>query len=125
MQFAKTLAQDYNRAIWTGLKELHQSTKGDRQLNFAYVDMGRFWSAVLESYTRFGYTSTKHCLEGSRSSIEDECEDPERTAFYMGAHPSKQTHVIMAEYINTVMKKCIVTESRFANTSFYLRLAIF
>lgn len=80
--------------------------------------MDRFWSAVSESYANFGYTSTKHCLEGSRSSIEDECEDPGTTVYYMGAEPSKQTHFIMAEYVHNVIKKCLKTNSEYVHVPF-------
>jgi phospholipase/lecithinase/hemolysin len=72
--------------------------------------MGRFFSEIHESFATYGYVSTKHCLEGQRSSIEDECDDPERTVYYMGAHPSRQTHRIMAEYVITVMRKCFVVD---------------
>ena len=115
VQFEKTSAGDYNRAIWTGLRDLHYSTKGlgdSKEVNFAFVNIGRFFSAIHEWYPRFGYTSTKHCLEGQRASIEDECEEPEKTVYYMGAHPSRQTHRILAEYVASVLTKCWITEKK-------------
>jgi phospholipase/lecithinase/hemolysin len=84
----------------------------NQTVNFAFVDSGRFFSAIHEYYPKFGYTSSKHCLEGQRASIEDECEDPERTVYYMGAHPSRQTHRILAEYVASVLKKCWASDDK-------------
>ncbi|KIM32006.1 carbohydrate esterase family 16 protein [Serendipita vermifera MAFF 305830] len=115
VQFAKTTAGDYNRALWNGLRDLHQTTKDlgeDKAVKFAYADAGRFFSAIHEWYPKFGYTSSKHCLEGQRASIEDECEEPEKTVYYMGAHPSRQTHRILAEYVASVLTKCRIREEK-------------
>ena len=60
---------------------------------------------------RFGYTSPKHCLEGGRSSVEDECDDPDHTVYYLGHHPSKQTHRLLAQYTHRVLTKCMQRET--------------
>lgn len=115
IQFTTGIAVDYNRALWNGLRDLHYDTKaaGDgNAVNFAFVDSGRFFSAIHEWYPMFGYTSSKHCLEGQRASIEDECEDPERTVYYMGAHPSRQTHRILAEYVSSVLRGCWISDDK-------------
>lgn len=109
IQIDKPTARNYNRVVWNGLRDLHHDTRStgvNKTLNFAFVDSGRFFSAIHENYPKFGYTSSKYCLEGQRASIEDECEDPERTVYYMGAHPSRQTHRILAEYVASVLTRC-------------------
>jgi phospholipase/lecithinase/hemolysin len=115
VQFATNAADEYNRAIWDGLRDLHYDTKmigADKTVNFAFVNSGRFFSAIHEYYPNFGYTSSKHCLEGQRASIEDECEDPERTVYYIGAHPSRQTHRILAEYVANVLTRCWASDDQ-------------
>ncbi|CAG8579077.1 15319_t:CDS:10, partial [Acaulospora colombiana] len=121
------LADQYNLAVWKGLRDMHQASSSGNtalgqadaeRINFAFVDTSRFFSAVDESYAKFGYVSNRHCLEGVRSSIDDECEDPERTVYYMGAHPSVQTHRILAEYVANVLRKCQIGHKQ-AYTSLY------
>ncbi|PVG01851.1 hypothetical protein CPB86DRAFT_60337 [Serendipita vermifera] len=123
IQFPRTIATQYNLAVWRGLRDMHQSSvvnaaldqadaEGSKRINFAFVDTSRFFSAVDESYIKFGYVSNRHCLEGQRSSIDDECENPERTVYYMGAHPSVQTHRILAEFVANVLRKCQIGQKQ-------------
>jgi hypothetical protein len=38
--------------------------------------------------------------------VEDECDDPDHTVYYLGRHPSKQTHRLLAQYAHRVLTKC-------------------
>ncbi|KAG8820940.1 hypothetical protein FRC19_008480, partial [Serendipita sp. 401] len=123
VQFSTAATYSYNRAVYTGLWGMNlKSDSASRspetqsqfpRINFAFADMGRFFSTIHETFTDFGYISSKHCLEGQRSSIEDECEDPERTVYYLGAYPSRQTHQILAEYVHLVLKECRINEESY------------
>ncbi|KAG8836395.1 hypothetical protein FRC17_003305 [Serendipita sp. 399] len=122
VQFSTPSTDSYNRAVYTGLWDMKLKTESSSfsnplrltpqsaRINFAFADMGRFFSTIHESFTDFGYTSSKYCLEGQRSSIEDECDEPERTVYYIGAHPSRQTHRILAEYVHLALKDCRINE---------------
>ena len=126
VQFSKPATLEYQHAVSTGLQRMHEQLG----INYAFVDTGRFFGSIEENYAmsvqrlshrrcthfycvrymcecRFGYTSPKHCLEGGGSSIEDECDDPDHTVYYLGHHPSKQTHRILAEYVHGVLTKCM------------------
>jgi hypothetical protein len=126
IHFPKTVTEQYNLAVWRGLRDMYSGTsrttaginsdqsdaENSSRINFAYIGTGKFFSALDESYEKFGYVSNRHCLEGLRASIDDECEDPERTVYYLGAHPSVQTHRILAEHVANVLRKCQIGQKQ-------------
>lgn len=78
----------------------------DPPLNLALVIFGTIWDGVLRSdpgYKAFGYTNPGACfIDGNM------CDDPEHYFYWFDGHPSKQTHRIMADYVEMVLTHCRV-----------------
>jgi len=113
VQFSQPETLEYQHAVSTGLRRMRERLG----INYAFVDTGRFFGSIEEDYRMFGYTSSKHCLEGQRSSVEDECDDPDHTVYYLGHHPSKQTHRLLAEYTHRVLTKCMLRKTIYDSLS--------
>ncbi|KAJ1306001.1 hypothetical protein OPQ81_010716 [Rhizoctonia solani] len=96
----------FKMRVFNGLSEMQQKNS---ELRFAYVDFAYLWDAVLKTpgYQAFGYNSTGYCSPSSTSSV-GACADPAHTFYWINRHPSKQTHRIMADYIEEVLGKCSV-----------------
>ncbi|CAE6418189.1 unnamed protein product [Rhizoctonia solani] len=96
----------FKTRVFNGLSEMQQVNAG---LKFAYVDFAYLWDGVLKTpgYKAFGYNSTGYCSPSSTSSV-GACVDPEHTFYWINGHPSKQTHIIMTDYIEEVLEKCRV-----------------
>ncbi|KAK6969674.1 hypothetical protein R3P38DRAFT_3143549 [Favolaschia claudopus] len=50
-------------------------------------------------------------LEVSTSHLEGECDAPENSFYWLPGHPSKETHRIMADYVNLVLATCTAQTS--------------
>lgn len=78
----------------------------DPPLNLAFADFAIIWDGVLRSdpgYKAFGYTNPGACfIDGNV------CDDPEHYFYWFDGHPSKQTHRIMADYVEEVLMHCRV-----------------
>lgn len=119
----------FAQKIFDGLGELHQAPLF---LNIAFVDFSRIWDGVLGSnpgYKAFGYRSTTNCVTGSNTTT-GLCSDPEHYFYWLARwvvkfwqsleyrdryyffcwwldrHPSKETMVIMADYVRDVLYNC-------------------
>ncbi|KAF8608192.1 hypothetical protein BDV93DRAFT_531319 [Ceratobasidium sp. AG-I] len=92
--------------VFNGLAAVRESTP---QMKFAYVDFAYLWDGILKSpgYQAFGYNSTNYCTPSSTSTV-GACTDPAHTFYWINGHPSKQTHRIMADYIEEVLEQCRV-----------------
>ncbi|KAG1728810.1 hypothetical protein EDB19DRAFT_2042499 [Suillus lakei] len=78
----------------------------DPPLNVAFANFATIWDGVLgpdPGYKAFGYTSTGSCLIDGNT-----CDDPEHYFYWFVGHPSKQTHRIMADYVEEVLAQCRV-----------------
>ncbi|KAH7921927.1 carbohydrate esterase family 16 protein [Leucogyrophana mollusca] len=96
--------QAWLQAIYDGLNEFH---KGTPPLNVAFANFARIWNGVLgpiPGYEAFGYTSTSSCVDGSTVT----CKHPETHFYWFSGHPSKETHRIMADYVELVLDLCRV-----------------
>jgi phospholipase/lecithinase/hemolysin len=96
---SSTAGDAYKDAIFAGLAKTN--------LKWAFVDFKTLWDGVLKSpgAAAFGYTSAGACVTGS--TVEGACDDPNHTFYWLPAHPSKQTHRIMADYVEQVLEKCV------------------
>ncbi|KDN47929.1 hypothetical protein RSAG8_03349, partial [Rhizoctonia solani AG-8 WAC10335] len=94
----------FKTRVFNGLSKMQKDNTG---LRFAYVDFAYLWDGVLKTpgYKAFGYNSTGYCSPSSTSSV-GACADPEHTFYWINGHPSKQTHRIMADYVEEVLEKC-------------------
>jgi len=103
---SETVAGDaFKKQYFNGLATLQQQIPGFR---VAFVDLKTLWSGVLTAspgFAAFGYTSKANCLVNSTSTV-GECSDPDHTFYWIPSHPSKQTHRIMADYIEAAVLKC-------------------
>lgn len=78
----------------------------DLSLNFAFANFATVWDGVLGSdpgYEAFGYTNPGACFIDGNT-----CDDPEHYFYWFDGHPSKQTHRIMADYVEEVLTHCRV-----------------
>ncbi|KAH7333650.1 hypothetical protein B0J17DRAFT_721542 [Rhizoctonia solani] len=77
-------------------------------LKVGFVDFAYLWDGVVgetPGYTAFGYKSIGSCLVSSNTT-EGGCSDPNHTFYWIPNHPSKQTHRIMADYVEAALSKC-------------------
>jgi hypothetical protein len=91
----------YKNAVFSGIAETN--------LTWAFVDFKTLWNGVLTGppgYAAFGYNSPGACTVNS-SSAQGACSDPEHTFYWIPGHPSKETHRIMADYIEAVLQQCV------------------
>jgi len=83
----------------------------DPPLNVAFVNFAAIWDGVLgpdPGYKAFGYTNTSSCVIGDGTSTVGSCDDPEHYLYWIGGHPSKETHRIMADHVEEVLRQCRV-----------------
>ncbi|KAF8829563.1 carbohydrate esterase family 16 protein [Lentinula edodes] len=97
----------YKQQVFDGLKAFHE---GSAKLNVAYVDMAAIWDGVLgpnPGYQAFGYTSTAACTVCTEDCNQyGWCMDPEHYFYWIDGHPSKETHRIMADWVEEVLQSC-------------------
>ncbi|KAF8315017.1 carbohydrate esterase family 16 protein [Clavulina sp. PMI_390] len=104
--------QAWKLQIFKALGALYNG--GISGFHFAYVDLEPLWEAVLGTspgYAAFGYTSSGACTVSSATTV-GECSDPAHT-FYrpnlpIDRHPSKETHRIMANYVEEALTSCTI-----------------
>ncbi|KAB5593739.1 hypothetical protein CTheo_2819 [Ceratobasidium theobromae] len=95
----------FKKKVFNGIAELKVRNP---HLRFGFVDFAYLWDAVCgpqPGYQSFGYTSIGSCTVNS-SSVEGACSDPDHTFYWIPNHPSKQTHRIMADYVEAAMGEC-------------------
>ncbi|CAE6477649.1 unnamed protein product [Rhizoctonia solani] len=95
----------YKKKIFNGLAQMQSQVPG---LKVGFVDFAYLWDGVVgktPGYAAFGYKSIGSCLVSS-STTEGGCNDPDHTFYWIPNHPSKQTHRIMADYVETALSKC-------------------
>ncbi|EGN93505.1 carbohydrate esterase family 16 protein [Serpula lacrymans var. lacrymans S7.3] len=100
--------QAWLQSIFDGLTAFHSATP---PLNVAFANFARIWDGVLGSdpgYQAFGYTNTSSCVIGNGTSTVGSCSDPEHYFYWIPGHPSKETHRIMADYVEEVLNQCHV-----------------
>ncbi|KAH7921926.1 carbohydrate esterase family 16 protein [Leucogyrophana mollusca] len=98
--------QAWLQSIFDGLTTFHT---GSPPLNVAFANYARIWDGVLgpdPGYQAFGYTNTSSCVIGNGTSTVGSCSDPEHYFYWIPGHPSKETHRIMADYVEEVLLAC-------------------
>ncbi|KIO31733.1 carbohydrate esterase family 16 protein [Tulasnella calospora MUT 4182] len=98
--------EQFKELVYAGLRQIRKDHHS--KFRYAYVDFKYLWDGVLVTdpgYAAFGYTSTGDCTLNS-STIIGACSDPDHTFYWIPGHPSKQTHRIMADYVEEVMDQC-------------------
>ncbi|KAF8315019.1 hypothetical protein DL93DRAFT_2167054 [Clavulina sp. PMI_390] len=103
-----TTGEAWKLQIFKALGALHNG--GISGFKFAYVDLEPLWEAILGTspgYAAFGYTSSGACTVNSSTIIGD-CSDPAHTFYWIPGHPSKETHRIVANYIEEALTSCTI-----------------
>jgi hypothetical protein len=98
----------YKQAVFDGFGQMGTHSGHAQKLEYAFVDLKTLWNGVLGAtpgYEAFGYASDGACAVNS-SSIAGACADPDHTFYWIAGHPSKQTHRIMADYVEQVLYRC-------------------
>ncbi|KAG8892503.1 hypothetical protein FRC00_011942 [Tulasnella sp. 408] len=99
--------EQFKELVYAGLRQIRKDHHS--KFRYGYVDFKYLWDAVLgitePGYAAFGYTSIADCTLNS-STIIGACSDPDHTFYWIPGHPSKQTHRIMADYVEEVMDQC-------------------
>ncbi|KAG8915608.1 hypothetical protein FRC01_003576 [Tulasnella sp. 417] len=101
-----TLGEQYKELVYAGLRQIRKDHHS--KFRYAFADLKYIWSGVLGTtpgYAAFGYNSPGACTLNS-STVIGACTDPDHTFYWIPGHPSKQTHRIMADYIEEVMDQC-------------------
>ncbi|KAH7914939.1 carbohydrate esterase family 16 protein [Hygrophoropsis aurantiaca] len=101
--------QAWLQAIFDGLIAFHGQNP---PLNVAFANYATIWDGVLgpnPGYRAFGYTNTSSCVIGNGTSTVGSCSDPEHYFYWIPGHPSKETHRIMADYVEEVLAACRVS----------------
>jgi phospholipase/lecithinase/hemolysin len=96
-----SIGDAYKNAVFAGLAKTN--------LTWAFVDLNTLWDGVLTEspgYAAFGYTSAGACTLNS-GTVQGACSDPAHTFYWIPGHPSKETHRIMADYIEQVLENCV------------------
>jgi phospholipase/lecithinase/hemolysin len=90
----------YKGAVFAGLAKT--------KLKWGFADLQTIWDGVLKSpgAAAFGYTSTGACTVNSSTTV-GACSDPAHTLYWIPGHPSKETHRIMANYVEEVLTNCV------------------
>jgi len=104
--FSRKQLDSFDTTVWRGLKRLQKS----KNIQFAYVDISALFTAITHDPHAFGYKSTNSCCK-SLFSTEGACTDPNHTLYYMPSHPSKETHRLIAEWVQKVLKNCVTSGS--------------
>lgn len=101
----------FKQTIFSGLSDFHTATNSTK-LNVSYVDFATIWDGVLgpdPGFAAFGYKSTDACTAcTSGCSSTGWCLDPEHYFYWISGHPSKETHRIMADFVDDVWRQCQV-----------------
>ncbi|KAG9310077.1 carbohydrate esterase family 16 protein [Chiua virens] len=95
--------QQWIQLIYDGLARFRSQ---DPPLNVAFVNFATIWDGVLgpsPGYRAFGYTNTSACVVGN-----EWCDDPEHYFYWFQGHPTKETHRIMADFVERVLFMCRV-----------------
>ncbi|KAJ6506794.1 hypothetical protein C8R45DRAFT_1090468 [Mycena sanguinolenta] len=86
------------------------STLRAEGLNVAFVDFAPLWDAVLNTapgFAAFGYETEGPCIPNAeQTNLSGECSTPLNTFYWLPGHPSKETHRIMADYVDFVLANC-------------------
>ncbi|KZV95767.1 carbohydrate esterase family 16 protein [Exidia glandulosa HHB12029] len=102
--------ETYKNAVFAGLHQM-QLSRGADAFTYAFVDFKYLWSAVLGSdpgFAVFGYNSAGACTV-SEFTVQGACADPAHRFYWISGHPGKQTHRIMADYIELALEQCVPT----------------
>ncbi|KAJ7233388.1 carbohydrate esterase family 16 protein [Mycena haematopus] len=95
----------WKQAVFSGLSALR--AKG---LNVAFVDFAPLWDAVLGTspgFATFGYKTSGACIPDlEQTNLTGECSTPLNSFYWLPGHPSKETHRIMADYVDFVLANC-------------------
>ncbi|KAJ7760159.1 carbohydrate esterase family 16 protein, partial [Mycena olivaceomarginata] len=96
----------WKQAVFTGLITLRA-----RGLNVAFVDFSPLWDAVLGTtppgFAAFGYKNPGNCIPNAdQTTLAGECATPLQSFYWLPSHPSKETHRIMADYVDFVLANC-------------------
>ncbi|KAJ7143907.1 carbohydrate esterase family 16 protein [Mycena epipterygia] len=95
----------WKQAVFSGL-----STLRAQGLNVAYVDFAPLWDAVLGTspgFAAFGYKTSGACIPNlEQTDLSGECATPLNSFYWLPGHPSKETHRIMANYVELVLANC-------------------
>ncbi|KNZ64410.1 hypothetical protein VP01_1031g3 [Puccinia sorghi] len=91
----------FDTVVWRGFKRLIES----KNIQFAYVDLTALFTAIADNPHAFGYKSTQSCCKSQFSTV-GACNDPDQTLYWIPSHPSKETHRLIAEWIQKVLKNC-------------------
>ncbi|KAJ6496258.1 carbohydrate esterase family 16 protein [Mycena sanguinolenta] len=100
-----TTGDAWKQAVFSGLSTLR--AKG---LNVAFVDFAPLWDAVLgksPGFAAFGYDTSGACIPDlEQTNLAGECSTPLNSFYWLPGHPSKETHRIMANYVDFVLANC-------------------
>ncbi|KAJ7692144.1 carbohydrate esterase family 16 protein [Mycena rosella] len=95
----------WKQAVFNGLNTLHA-----QGLNVAYIDFAPLWDAVLGTspgFAAFGYKTDGACIPDlEQTNLSGECATPLNSFYWLPGHPSKETHRIMANYVESVLANC-------------------
>ncbi|KAJ7323965.1 carbohydrate esterase family 16 protein [Mycena albidolilacea] len=96
----------WKQAVFTGLITLRA-----QGLNVAFVDFSPLWDAVLGTtppgFAAFGYKNPGNCIPNAdQTTLAGECATPLQSFYWLPSHPSKETHRIMADYVDFVLANC-------------------
>ncbi|KAJ7734436.1 carbohydrate esterase family 16 protein [Mycena metata] len=95
----------FKQAVFNGL-----STLRAQGLNVAFVDFAPLWDAVLGTspgFAAFGYNTSGACIPNlEQTNLTGECSTPLNSFYWLPGHPSKETHRIMANYVEFVLANC-------------------
>ncbi|KAJ7265654.1 hypothetical protein C8J57DRAFT_1069268 [Mycena rebaudengoi] len=95
----------WKQAVFAGLTPLRA-----QGLNVAFVDFAPLWDGVLGTspgFKAFGYLNPGGCIPDSKQTdLSGECATPLNSFYWLPSHPSKETHRIMADYVNFVLANC-------------------
>ncbi|KAI0318727.1 carbohydrate esterase family 16 protein [Amylostereum chailletii] len=97
----------FKQQIFDGLGTLRKDTG----LNVAFVNFEELWDGVLgptPGFAAFGYASDGYCVELNATTTDGACDDPEHTFYWLHGHPSKETHRIMADFVEDALTNCRV-----------------
>ncbi|PLW21239.1 hypothetical protein PCANC_05439 [Puccinia coronata f. sp. avenae] len=111
--FKRDKLDKFDSSVWNGFKKLKES----KSIEFAYVDLGALFAAIQDNPSSFGYKSLESCLKSTKTT-EGGCQDPDEYLYWIPSHPQYQTHRLISEWVQAVLKKCgpSSSSSRFSET---------
>ncbi|KAJ7678801.1 carbohydrate esterase family 16 protein, partial [Mycena rosella] len=99
------IGDQWKQTVFAGL-----STLRAQGLNVAFVDFAPFWDAVLgptPGFAALGYKNSGDCIPNAdQTNLAGECATPLNSFYWLPSHPSKETHQIMADYVELVLANC-------------------